>query len=494
MENLSLELKNIEMNFGNKELLAADYLAVYQNDRIGIVGRNGQGKTTLLNLIQGNVAPNSGKVNRLVDFNYFKQIEEMSDLFTNEDLDVALLNRLSIPINTSECLSGGEETKIRLARALSDYKMGLLMDEPTTHLDGESIRFLIEELKYYYGTLILVSHDRYFLDQLVTKIWEIEEGSINEYPGNYSDYIVQKEQKRVEKAKIAEKANKEKQRLEQAIEQKRKQAKKMSTISEKNKNKHIKPDRLSSSKQKDSVQKAVQKSAKALETRVTQLGEVEKVATLKPIRFPMRQALEMHNRFPIMGQTVTLYAGEKLLLDRVDFQFSLGKKIAITGDNGTGKSSLLQHILNGGEGVTVSQKVRVSFYKQMDYKLKDTTPIIDYLMKQTDYPENTVRSVLDHLGFRQTELSKPVCALSGGEATRISLAVVFIRPSNVIVLDEPTNFIDIQTIEALESFIKHYPGTVVFTSHDQYFVEKTADQIWKVTDQTLSLVKGDVYS
>lgn len=195
-----------------------------------------------------------------------------------------------------------------------------------------------------------------------------------------------------------------------------------------------------------------------------------------------------------MGQTVTLYAGEKLLLDRVDFQFSLGKKIAITGDNGTGKSSLLQHILNGGEGVTVSQKVRVSFYKQMDYKLKDTTPIIDYLMKQTDYPENTVRSVLDHLGFRQTELSKPVCALSGGEATRISLAVVFIRPSNVIVLDEPTNFIDIQTIEALESFIKHYPGTVVFTSHDQYFVEKTADQIWKVTDQTLSLVKGDVYS
>ncbi|MEG0475384.1 MAG: ATP-binding cassette domain-containing protein, partial [Carnobacterium sp.] len=296
--------------------------------------------------------------------------------------------------------------------------------------------------------------------------------------------------KRVETIKASEKVNKEKQRLEQAIEQKRKQAKKMSTVSEKNKNKSIKPDRLSSSKQKDSVQKAVQKTAKALETRVTQLGEVEKIAALKPIRFPSSPAFEMHNRFPIMGQSVTLYAGEKLLLNRVDFQFSLGKKIAITGDNGSGKSTLLQHILTAREGIAVSQKVRVSSYKQMGYKLTDTMPVIDYLMKQTDYPENTVRSVLNHLGFRQTELSKPVCALSGGEATRISLAVVFIRPSNVIILDEPTNFIDIQTIEALEGFIKNYPGTVIFTSHDQYFVKKTADQIWQITDQRLSLVKG----
>ena len=488
--NLSLELKNIEMNFGNKELLAVDYLTAYQNDRIGVVGRNGQGKTTLLNLVQGSLAPNSGEVNRLVDFNYFKQIEETSELFISEKLDTALLNRLNVPINMSECLSGGEETKLRLARVLSDYQMGLLMDEPTTHLDGKSIRFLIDELKYYYGTLIIVSHDRYFLNQLVTKIWEIEDGSIIEYPGNYSDYVVQKEQKRVETIKASEKVNKEKQRLEQAIEQKRKQAKKMSTVSEKNKKKSIKPDRLSSSKQKDSVQKAVQKTAKALETRVTQLGEVEKIAALKPIRFPSSPALEMHNRFPIMGQSVTLYAGEKLLLNRVDFQFSLGKKIANTGDNGSGKSTLLQHILTAREGITVSQKVRVSSYKQMDYKLTDTMPVIDYLMKQTDYPENTVRSVLNHLGFRQTELSKPVCALSGGEATRISLAVVFIRPSNVIILDEPTNFIDIQTIEALEGFIKNYPGTVIFTSHDQYFVKKTADQIWQITDQRLFLVKG----
>ncbi|MET1946338.1 ATP-binding cassette domain-containing protein, partial [Enterococcus faecium] len=112
--------------------------------------------------------------------------------------------------------------------------------------------------------------------------------------------------------------------------------------------------------------------------------------------------------------------------------------------------------------------------------------------QQTDYPENTVRSILNNLGFKQTEILKPVNTLSGGEAIRISMASLFVRPSNVLILDEPTNFIDIQTIEALEGFIKQYPGTIIFTSHDNYFVEKIADQIWKITDKKLSLMKGDV--
>lgn len=193
-----------------------------------------------------------------------------------------------------------------------------------------------------------------------------------------------------------------------------------------------------------------------------------------------------------MGQSINLYAGDKLLLDNVDFQFPLGKRIAITGDNGTGKSTLLHSILNEAEGMIVSKKVIFSSYKQMDYKLTGSVPVIDYLMKQTDYPENTVRSILNNLGFKQTEILKPVNTLSGGEAIRISMASLFVRPSNVLILDEPTNFIDIQTIEALEGFIKQYPGTIIFTSHDNYFVEKIADQIWKITDKKLSLMKGDV--
>lgn len=492
MENISLELKNIEVNFGNKELVAIKYLTVYENDRIGIVGRNGQGKTTLLNLIQGKLSPNSGEVNRFVEFNYFKQMEETNNLYEFDDLNAELISRFTIPRNTIEVLSGGEENKLRLARVLSNYKMGLLMDEPTTHLDGKSIQLLIDELSYYYGTMILVSHDRYFLNQLVNKIWEIEDGKVTEYPGNYSDYMKQKEQKKLEEARGFEKVEKEKTRLEQAITQKRKQAKKMSSVSEKNKKRNIKPDRLSSSKQKDSAQKAVQKSAKALESRVNHLEDIEKKETIKPIQFPTSSALELYNRFPIMGQSINLYAGDKLLLDNVDFQFPLGKRIAITGDNGTGKSTLLHSILNEAEGVIVSKKVIFSSYKQMDYKLTGSVPVIDYLMKQTDYPENTVRSILNNLGFKQTEILKPVNTLSGGEAIRISMASLFVRPSNVLILDEPTNFIDIQTIEALEGFIKQYPGTIIFTSHDNYFVEKIADQIWKITDKKLSLMKGDV--
>ncbi|HED9423133.1 TPA: ABC-F family ATP-binding cassette domain-containing protein, partial [Enterococcus faecium] len=286
MKNISLELKNIEVNFGNKELVAIKYLTVYENDRIGIVGRNGQGKTTLLNLIQGKLSPNSGEVNRFVEFNYFKQMEETNNLYEFDDLNAELISRFTIPRNTIEVLSGGEENKLRLARVLSNYKMGLLMDEPTTHLDGKSIQLLIDELSYYYGTMILVSHDRYFLNQLVNKIWEIEDGKVTEYPGNYSDYMKQKEQKKLEEARGFEKVEKEKTRLEQAITQKRKQAKKMSSVSEKNKKRNIKPDRLSSSKQKDSAQKAVQKSAKALESRVNHLEDIEKKETIKPIQFP----------------------------------------------------------------------------------------------------------------------------------------------------------------------------------------------------------------
>lgn len=492
MENLTLEIKNMALSFGNKAIFSIEHAAAYQNERIGIVGRNGQGKTTLLNLIAGSIEPDYGDVKQKVTFNYFKQIEEFREVSANDELDAEMMSRMGVPQNTDQSLSGGEETKLRLTRILSNYQMGLLMDEPTTHLDEKSIQFLIDELEYYYGTMIIVSHDRYFLDQLVSKIWEVDNGQLTEYTGNYSDYIEQKEQQKLEANREAEKIAKEKIRLEQAVEQKKKQAAKMNTVSAKNKKRNIKPDRLSSSKQKDTVQKAVQKSAKALESRIKQLGDVELEGDLKPISFPTSEELEMHNRFPIRGESVTLEAGDKRLLEKVDFQFPLGKRIAITGDNGSGKSTLLKYILNHGEGIILSPKVVFQTYQQMDYKFSQENSVLDYLLKQTEYPENTVRAILNNLGFTQTEISKTLAALSGGEATRIAMAVLFVKPSNVLVLDEPTNFIDIQTIEALEGFIQSYPGTVLFTSHDKYFTEKTANQIWKIENKKLVLKKGDL--
>jgi macrolide transport system ATP-binding/permease protein len=183
MEHLSVKLTKIEHRFGAKKIFSIDSLSAYEGDRIGIIGANGQGKSTLLKLIKGDINPDSGRVQREIDFNFFTQIEEINEWTNFEEIDWELVARLSVPKNPASTLSGGEENKYRLAQTLSSYKPGLLLDEPTTHLDRKSIQTLIEELRYYYGTLLFVSHDRHFLNQLATKIWEIDAGEVKEYVG-----------------------------------------------------------------------------------------------------------------------------------------------------------------------------------------------------------------------------------------------------------------------------------------------------------------------
>lgn len=185
MNELSIKLNNISVAFGNKDIFDIANLQAYINDRIAIVGRNGSGKSTLLKIIAGEFTEYAGEVQRETEFNYLSQMGS-SDQNIGGTLDFEMLSRMNVPDNDN--LSGGEETKYRLVQTLSDYKTGLLLDEPTTHLDYESIEYLIEELKYYYGTLIFVSHDRHFINSLATKIWEVSDGNVTEYNGNYDDY------------------------------------------------------------------------------------------------------------------------------------------------------------------------------------------------------------------------------------------------------------------------------------------------------------------
>ena len=233
------------------------------------------------------------------------------------------------------------------------------------------------------------------------------------------------------------------------------------------------------------------KAAKAIEKRAEQLEVVEYVETEKTISFPQPKHLKMHNPYPIMGQNVTIQLGNQLLFEQVSFQFPVGKKICLTGPNGSGKSTLIRHILNVGEGITLSKKAVISIYEQMDYQLKTNLTMVDFLMLDSKFEESLIRSVLNHLGFSQNDgTRKKINELSGGEATRLVIAKLFTDPSNILILDEPTNFIDIQTIQALERLLKSYNGTVLFTSHDNYFMENVADQIWAVEDKKLLLKKG----
>lgn len=219
MEQLSVKINNLIKNYGSKEILNIEELSTYQTDRIGIVGANGQGKSTLLKLIAGVIDPDSGTIQKENSFHYFPQIAEVTE--KTEALDWALFGRFSIPTNELATLSGGEETKYRLAQTLSSYQLGLLLDEPTTHLDQQGIQVLIEELQYYYGTLIVVSHDRYLLNQLATKIWEVDQGKVTEYAGNYDSYRQQKEQAAQRVAWEAAQYQQQKQQLTQAIQKKK---------------------------------------------------------------------------------------------------------------------------------------------------------------------------------------------------------------------------------------------------------------------------------
>ena len=480
MNELSVKLKDIDVSFGNKDVLKIEELTAYMNDRIAIIGPNGAGKSTLLKIIAGDFKGFEGTVQRETDFNYFAQIDEL-DAAVDDSFNFELLSRLNVPDNTN--LSGGEETKFRLAQALSEYKLGLLLDEPTTHLDQESVNLLIDELEYYFGTLIFVSHDRHFINSMADKIWEVSDGSVHEYTGNYDDYEEQKEQENLEHERQYRSFVSEKKRLEAAAQKQMEKAAKMG--GDKARKQDIKPDRLSSSKQKDTVQKQAFKAAKSIESRLGQLDEVERMEDGTSLRFPMSEAMEIHNKFPVMGQDVTVKRGDRVLLDRVSFQFPLGRTVAITGNNGSGKSSLLHEIMEDGEGMDISPKVKIESYRQMDYKMFTDEPVIRYLMKQTEFREPLVRSILQNLGFSQDEVTKPLHNLSGGEATRVSLALMFVRPSNVIILDEPTNFIDLDTIEALETFIRAYRGTIILTSHDKYFVERTSDLVYEIRNGKL---------
>src|SRR5699024_3267500 len=484
-ENVCIELKHIKLSYLDRTVLNIERLAVHQFDRIGVVGKNGSGKSTLLKLIAGHIKPNQGNVNRLVDFAYFDQLE----LTEEHDADYDLIGKLSVPETSIEKYSGGEYTRLKLARLFSIYHEGMLIDEPTTHLDEEGRKFLLDELTYYYGALLLVSHDRYVMDQLVTKIWEVEDGNVTEYTGNYSDYVTQKELAKQQQLDQHEKYLKEKSRLMKAADEKMKKADKVTQASKRVKKSEVKekPNKMFMTKSKDTSQKGIQRAAKALEQRVEQLEAVEAPKFESIIRFSKPKALQLHNNFPVMGDQLTLSAGDKILLDKASFQFSLGKTIAITGNNGSGKTTLLHHILQRGEGLTISPKAVFVFYEQMDYQFTGDQSILKYMKEKSDEHESKIRSVLHKMDFKDTDLIKNVRNLSGGEAIRLVLCQLFLGRYNILVLDEPTTFLDVFSIEALEQFLLGYEGTVLLVSHDRTFIERVADEVYIFEDYKLKL-------
>ena len=408
-------------------------------EKAAIVGVNGSGKTTLLRCILGIEEADEGSIafSKEKKMDYLAQ--QHADIETeNEDYDT---------------LSGGQKTRKRLEEILQEKPDLLILDEPTNHLDIGSIQWLEKVLKRYDGAVLLVSHDRYFLDRIVTKVIDLERGKVRMYQGNYSAYAEKKRQLREAEWKAFQNQQAEIKHQEAVIE------------------------KLKQFNREKSIKRA--ESREKMLLKVERLEKPEELENEMKLLFSPR---ESSGNDVLMAKELGKSYDGKRLFSHGNFSLQKGEHVALIGDNGTGKTTLLK-ILNGliqaDEGeFRLGSKVKIAYYDQEHAVLHMEKTLFDEI--QDTYPDmnNTkVRNVLAAFLFTGDDVYKRIQDLSGGEQGRVSLAKLMLSDANFLILDEPTNHLDIQGKEVLEEAIRNYEGTVLYVSHDRYFINKTATRI-----------------
>src|SRR5690625_1077275 len=462
---LLLEGTSLKHYVQERLLLDIELLQIHDKQRIGLVGRNGSGKTTLLNMIKGEISPDEGNINRFTSINLVPQFKN---------------------INISK--SGGEITQAYLQSAFNKSSGLLLLDEPTTHLDNEHIMWLEKNLINFHGSFLIVSHDRAFLDQLCTDIWEVEDATITIYKGNYSDYKNQKGLERKQHEAAFEKYKREKQELEEAIRKKEEKAQRATK----------KPKNLSASEARQkgakpyyaNKQKKLRKTASAFETRLEQLEEVKKPRELPPIQMNVINKQSINNKVMIRGEEVFGKIGDNILWNPFNFHVRSGEKIAVIGSNGTGKTTLLKKIIAGELGINISSAVKIGYFAQHITILKERKSILENIKLSSKKNETLIRTVLARMHFWDDDVYKKVAILSGGEKVKVALAKLFLSEVNMLVLDEPTNFLDIESLEALEELMKNYHGTIIFVTHDRMFIKNVATKVLDIENKEVTVFDG----
>lgn len=463
--------KNVTVSFGARTLFHIENLEIREGDRIGLVGMNGSGKTTLLELLSGALIPDEGSMILDCMPAYFRQLSDVGDnAAAAEELNLFGVKELE----GNDAVSGGEGTRLRLAELFSEKSSLYLIDEPTSHLDAEGVEYLSQRL-WSIETFVLVSHDRELLDAQCDSIIEIENGEVKLYAGNYSSYLEQKKQAFERACFEYEQYSGEMDRLSAAYRAKKEQARNIAK----------KPRGMSSSEAKvrdfssmrrspKGKAKGLERSAENIKKRMEHMDVKEKPRELPRIR-PVF-SLTDPPRNPIIMEAERLsfaYPNGREIFREAVFRLKRGSRTVLLGENGSGKTTLIRLILEG-ELVRTVPKAKLGYLKQDLSDLDDSLTVLECANETSIQSPTVVRNVLARLLFTARDIVKPVAVLSGGERVRLAFARIFVSSANVLVLDEPTNYLDIPSVEAIQSLLSEYEGTMLLASHDRAFVRAVA--------------------
>lgn len=480
---VSIKLDKVKKYYEDKLILDIDNLEIKENSRIGIVGENGAGKTTLIKIILGEIDIDEGKVFFHANYSYISQSKNYSGSCNNSRVK----SILGAPDNYNEFLSGGEKIKISINHALSSNSNFLIADEPTANLDTNTIKSIEKLISEYKGGLLLVSHDRNFLNNLCDNILEIENGKVKLYKCGYSKYTMLKAKEREVERREYEKYIAEKKRLEKAMIIKENQQNSIKKAPKRMGNSEARLHKMGDQKSK----KHLDGNIKVLKSRINHLEVKEKPTSSKDIKIKITEGNKIPSKTVIEVKNLDLYIGNKLLIKDANFRIKNGKKAAIIGENGCGKTTLIKEILRRDtENIRLSKYISIGYFDQDQDILDKNKTILDNIKSTSSYDESFIRIQLAGFGFKGDTIYKNVSILSGGEKVKVALSKIILSDTNTLILDEPTNYLDMKSIEALEKALINTDKTIVMISHDRSFISSICDYIIEIKDTKLNCFSG----
>ena len=523
-----IRAQGITKEFGAQCVLDDISFEIGDNDKIGLIGVNGSGKTTLIRILLGIDPPTAGSIQRSSDIRIgyvpqyvtFQEDQTVMDYLMKEhrgveeklrtcehqlaeaapedaekrmrayqrvrdeydridgELYEAQAERMLAAFGLSDrmnravsVLSGGEQNILAITKALLARPDLLVLDEPANHLDYVGIAWLENFLKNFKGAVLIVSHNRYLLDQIVTTVFEVSQARLARYPGNYSDYRAQKLRRQIQQEKEYETYSRQLVNLEAMVLRIRNIAQAYSDKS----------------------------WGRRLRSRQSQLDKLKSSGVDRPENDPSAATIRItgeqtHANIVLRLRNYRKQYGDRILLQDVDLDITSGERVALVGPNGSGKTSLLRDIMEHGHWdnpvIRIGPSMNIGYCAQQQEVLHPESTIFMEIMACGARSNQNAREVLARFLFFEDDLHKKVKNLSGGERNRLQLARLILQNPNVLILDEPTNHLDIQTREAVEAALDDYKGTLLVVSHDRYFLDKLADRVLEVTDRTLRDFQG----